>query len=115
VIDRDDLPNRTQDAVIGGLLSRVGAGFVQPGQRELIEPYVSRYFEVLPSVWSHRTFEIARNITAGLYPRWRVEPDTIARTDAVLAQPDLPPALRRLLIEARDDVERAIRARAADI
>jgi aminopeptidase N len=115
VIDRDDLPNRTQDAVIGGPLTRIGTGFVQPGQPDLLEPYVSRYFEMLPSVWAGRTFEIARNIAAGLYPRWRIEPDTIARTDALLARSDLPPALRRLLVEARADVERAIRARAADV
>jgi aminopeptidase N len=70
---------------------------------------------MLPSVWAARTFEIARNIAAGLYPRWRIEPDTIARTDALLARSDLPPALRRLLVEARADVERAIRARAADV
>jgi aminopeptidase N len=114
VIDRDDLPNRTQDAVIGGPLTRIGSGFVQPAQTDLLEPYVSRYFDVLAQVWHSRTFEIARNIATGLYPRWRVEPDTIERTDALLARPDLPAGLRRLLVEARDDVRRAIHARAAD-
>jgi aminopeptidase N len=114
VIDRDDLPNRTQDAVIGGPLSAIGTGFVQASQPDLLEPYVERYFDQLPGVWAGRTFEIASNIAIGFYPRWRVEPDTIARTDALLTSPDLSPALRRLLVEARDDVQRTLRARAAD-
>ena len=114
VIDRADLPNRTQDAVIGGVLSRTGLGFVQSDQADLLEPYLDRYFEVLPEVWRTRTFEIARNITTGLYPRWRAEPDTLERTDAVLARSDLPAGLRRILMEARDDVVRSIRARQAD-
>jgi aminopeptidase N len=114
VIDHDDLPNRTQDAVIGGPLTRIGSGFVQPGQIDLLEPYVSRYFDVLPQLWQSRTLEIARNIATGLYPRWRIESDTIDRTDALLARPEVPAGLRRLLVEARDDVHRAIRARAAD-
>ena len=114
VIDRDDLPNRTQDSVIGGPLSRIGLGFVQPGQAELLEPYVDRYFAALPGIWASRTFEIGSNIVAGLFPHWRVEPDTIERADAFLAIPDLSPALRRLVVEARDDVARMLWAQAAD-
>ncbi len=113
VVDRSNLPNRTQDAIIGGPLSRVGAGFVQPDRPELLEPYVDRYFEAVPRVWSTRTLEIARNIVHGLYPRWRANDDTLARTDVLLAT-DLPGGLRRTLVEARDDVVRAIRAQAAD-
>jgi aminopeptidase N len=114
VVERDDLPNRSQDSVIGGSLSRVGLGFVQSGQAELLEPYVRPYFAAVPQLWEQRTFEIACNLISGLYPRWRAEPDTIEQTDRLLADPGLSPALRRLLVEARDDVERTIRARAAD-
>src|SRR4029079_1172283 len=35
VIDRDDLPNRVQEAIIGGVMSRLGSGFAQAGQQEL--------------------------------------------------------------------------------
>jgi aminopeptidase N len=114
VVDRDDLPNRTQDSVIGGPFSRIGLGFVQPDQAELLEPYVERYFAAVPAIWASRTFEIASNLVAGLFPRWRVSPDTIERADAFLATMDLSPAVRRMVVEARDDVLRTLRAQACD-
>jgi aminopeptidase N len=41
-----------------------------------------------------------------------VDPDTLARADAWLAQPGHAPALRRLVLEQRDDLARALNARA---
>jgi aminopeptidase N len=114
VVERDDLPNRTQESIIGSRASGIGVGFTQPEQRDLLVPFVERYFAVLPQVWRTRTLEIARNIVSGLYPKLFVAPDTVAATDAFLAAPDVPPALRRLLIEARDDVVRALAAQARD-
>jgi aminopeptidase N len=114
VIERDDLPNRTQDAIIGGTSSRIGLGFVQFSQPELLAPYVDPYFDALAGIWQTRTYEIARNIVAGLYPRWRIVQDTLDRTDSFLSNPDLAPALRRLVMEGRDDVVRSMRAQATD-
>ena len=114
VVDRSDLPNRTQDSIIGGRASAIGMGFVQAGQRDLLVPYVDRYFAALSDVWRTRTLEIARTIVSGLYPRLFVAPDTVAATDAYLASPDVPPSLRRLLVEGRDDVVRALAAQARD-
>jgi aminopeptidase N len=117
VIDRTDLPNRTQDAIIGGRYgsSFIGLGFVQAGQRDLMVPYVERYFAMLGDVWRTRTLEIARTIVSGLYPKLIVGPETVAATDAYLASSsDVPAGLRRLLVEARDDVVRALAAQARD-
>ena len=77
-------------------------------------PYVERYFAMVGEVWRTRTLEIARTIVAGLYPKLLVEPRTVAATDAYLASPDIPPGLRRVLVEARDDVVRALAAQARD-
>ena len=112
VLDRTDLPNRTQEAIIGS--PAIGLGFVQAGQRDLLLPYVEKYFAALGDVWRTRTLEIARTIVEGLYPRLFVALDTVAATDEYLASPDVPPALRRLLIEGRDDVVRAIAAQSRD-
>jgi aminopeptidase N len=112
VMDRTDLSNRTQEAIIS--VPSIGLGFVQAGQRDLLLPYVDRYFAVLSEVWRTRTLEIARTIVEGLYPRLFVALDTVAATDAYLASPDVPPALRRLLIEGRDDVVRALAAQSRD-
>jgi aminopeptidase N len=113
VVERDDLPNRTQDSIVGGAgNSEIGVGFVQPGQPELTTPYVQRYFEVVPELWRTRSPEIARNLITGLYPRLHASPAVLAMTDDLLAARDLAPPLRRLLSEERAETERLIRARA---
>ena len=107
VVERDELPNALQAAVIGG--------FAQPEQAELLRAYVEPYFDCLIDVWKNRTHEIAGNIVEGLYPSALVEQATVDRTDAYLAEtPDLPPALRRLLVEGKDSIARALRSRARD-
>jgi aminopeptidase N len=74
VVDRDDLPNATQAAVIGG--------FMQADQAELLTPYVDRYFAAIKQVWASRTNEIAQNIVVGLYPTVLASPALLERTDA---------------------------------
>jgi aminopeptidase N len=106
LVDSDDLPNAVQAAVIGG--------FAQPEQVDLLEPYVDRYFEVIAGIWAHRTAEMAQNLVVGLYPDLIIRPDIVERTDAYLSGNDVPPALARLLLEGRDNVVRALRARERD-
>jgi len=105
IIDRTELPNAILEATIGG--------FVQPDQVELLVDYRTKYFAALPQVWAKRTMETAQSITMGLYPAFLVDEETLAQTDAFLTG-DLNSALRRLVGEGRDGIERALRARAAD-
>ena len=56
---------------------------------------------------------MAQNVVIGLYPTLLVSQDVVDATDRNLAG-DVPPALARLLLEARDGVVRALRARARD-
>ncbi len=105
IIERTELPNAILEATIGG--------FVQPDQVELLVDYRSKYFAALPQVWAKRTMETSQSITMGLYPAFLVDEETLAQTDAFLAG-DLNSALRRLVGEGRDGIERALRARAAD-
>ncbi len=106
VVERSDLPNAMQSAVIGG--------FVQLSQRDLLRPFVDRYFAAINNIWATRTNEIAQNIVSGLYPSLLVEQATIDKTDAFLASGNPVPALRRLLVEARDGVARSLRAQECD-
>jgi aminopeptidase N len=101
----DELPNAINEAIIGG--------FSHPAQRELTAPYVDRYFAVVAEVWERRTSEIAQNVVVGLFPDV-IDPATVAAADAFLADVSVPPALRRLVAEGRDDVLRALRARERD-
>jgi aminopeptidase N len=107
VVESDELPNALVDAEI--------TGFQQAGQRDLLGRYAEPYFAALERVWAERSIEIAMRIVGGLFPRLITTPDTLARTDAWLAgHPDAAPALRRLVLEARDDLARSLSAQERD-
>ncbi|MFE1431023.1 MULTISPECIES: aminopeptidase N [Streptomyces] len=106
VVESDKLPNAIQEAVI--------AGFVQTDQRELLAPYVDRYFASVKDVWDSRSYEMAQQVVVGLYPSVHVSADTLEKTDAWLASAEPVAALRRLISEARAGVDRALRAQAVD-
>ena len=84
-----------------------------PSSCELLQAWVEPYFDVVGRVWESRTAEFAQTVAVGLYPSLLVSPEVVERTDAYLAADDVPPALARLLLEGRDGVARALRARAA--
>jgi aminopeptidase N len=106
IVDDTELPNAVLSALLGG--------FMQHEQADLIRPYVEPYFAVVPRLWSSRTSEVAINILTGAYPHVLIEPETLERTDAYLAQGTVEPSVRRVLIESRDGVARALRARERD-
>ncbi|MEN8582383.1 aminopeptidase N [Burkholderia sp. RS01] len=106
------------------LLSATIAGF-NTGAEELLDPFVEPYFSCLETVWAERSIEIASRIVRGLYPASRdlaradgspEDHPVIARTDAWLAaRPDAPRALRRIIIEQRSHLHRALTAQAASL
>jgi aminopeptidase N len=105
VLEDDSLSNHMTRATL--------RGFWQVEQLGLLTPYVERYFAALPAVWRTRTPVMAEEITAGLFPSLLVSPSTLARTDEALAD-GVDGGLRRLLVEGRSDLERALRSRAVD-
>jgi len=105
-VEQDDLPNAVQSAIIGG--------FVQPEQQDLLRAFVEPYFDVVADVWRDRTGEMAQNVAVGLYPALVVDQAVVDRTDAYLAEQSPPAALRRLLLEGRAGIVRALRARECD-
>jgi aminopeptidase N len=105
VIEDDTLPNIVGRAIIGGI--------VAPGQAELLTPFTRRYFEAIPGVWERRSSEVAQTVVVGLYPSWDISDSGIAAADEFLAG-DIPPALRRLVLEGRAGVERSLTARKFD-
>ncbi|WP_043446635.1 aminopeptidase N [Arthrobacter sp. L77] len=107
LVDSADLPNAAQRSMIGG--------FTRVHDRSLLEPFVARYFASIQDVWATRTHEIAQQIVVGLYPSLLTTQDTLDRTDAFLAAlGEESPSLRRLVLESRDGVVRALKAQAAD-
>jgi aminopeptidase N len=107
VVESDELSNALVEATI--------SGFGQPGQRELLAPYTDRYFSAIARVWSERSIEIGMAIVRGLFPALQARPETLDAADAWLAaHPDAPASLRRLVLEGRDDLRRALHAQACD-
>ena len=105
VIEDDTLANITTRSIVGG--------FVQPGQREVLAPFTARYFAAIPGVWERRSSEVAQTVVIGLYPSWDISEDALRAADRFLGG-QLPPALRRLVVEGRAGVERSLKARAFD-
>ncbi|KUM33085.1 aminopeptidase N [Arthrobacter sp. EPSL27] len=111
------------------LLSATIAGFNTAPAAQL-RGFIDRYFACLEEVWAGRSIEIASRIVRGLYPTGQdldgqdpdgqgsgATPDThpvIVQTDAWLAaHPEAPRALRRIIIEQRSHLHRALTAQAA--
>ena len=117
---------RWQEAVEGTalsneLLSATIAGFMV-ADAALLEPFIEPYFLAIEGVWADRSLEIAGRIVRGLFPLRQVlapgsspgHHPVMHRTDAWLAgHPDAAPGLRRIVIEQRDQLLRALRVQAA--
>ncbi|WP_104140556.1 aminopeptidase N [Arthrobacter sp. ZGTC131] len=91
-------------------------GFTRVLDTALLEPYAEKYFDAVPGIVAERTFALAQQIVVGLYPAQLTTQATVDRTDEFLASlPEESAALRRMMLENRDGVARALRARAADV
>ncbi len=102
----DELPNAINEAVI--------SGFSHPSQKQLLTPYVDRYFAEIAEMWGRRTSERAQSAVLGLYPSWAIDQHCVDGADTWLADVEQPPALRRLVSEGRAGVIRALAARDFD-
>ena len=100
-----DYANALQEAAL--------TGFWQVGQEDLLRPYVDRYVDVVERLWAERSSETGQRLAGGLFPSLLVEDATLEAVDRLLER-DLPPALRRVVLEGRDPVVRALRAQERD-
>ncbi|MGW1026273.1 aminopeptidase N [Streptomyces sp. NPDC002577] len=103
------------DALSNALVEATIAGFAQPSQRGLLAPYAGKYFDVIERVWGERSIQIGMDVVRGLFPALQDSAETVAAADVWLeGRLSAPPALRRLVLEARDDLARALRGQACD-
>lgn len=98
----ESLSNDELDATIAG----VRAG----GRRDLIAAFDDDYFSRIEAVWRSRSIEIARRLVRGLFP---AGDDLTASTRWLEAHADAPAALRRIVIEQRDQLARDLRVQRA--
>jgi aminopeptidase N len=104
-VNDDELPNAVSEAII--------AGISHPSQKELLAPYVERYFADVKGVWDRRSSERAQSMVVGMFPAWSIAKSTVEAADAWLAD-EHPPALRRLVSEGRAGIVRALAAQEFD-
>jgi aminopeptidase N len=111
-VQGNELSNQLLTATISGFMT---------APAELLEPYVEPYFECLRNVWDGRSIEIASRIVRGLYPLAQDLPlgmdpanhPVVRRTDQWLeSNAGAPAALRRIIIEQRSHLLRALSAQA---
>jgi aminopeptidase N len=96
------------------MLRAVLSGFADPDQPGLLHPYCPKYFEVVGDVWRDWSSAMAQDFVTGGYTMCPISQETVQATDAYISTEQPPAALRRLLIEGRDDVLRALRCQARD-
>jgi aminopeptidase N len=106
-------------ALVGGELTiamfrATLAGFADPDQPALVEPYRADYFGVVGEVWRDWSSAMAQDFVSGVYTTCPLSTETVEATDAYITDVDPPAALRRLLLEGRDDVLRALHCQARD-
>ncbi|RNE49660.1 aminopeptidase N [Corynebacterium alimapuense] len=106
------------DEVVGAELSNLAArhkleGLVYPGSGDFLEPLSAPYFEIAESLWARGSSEMTLQALTGLYPSWDISAAGLERADAFLSR-DLPSGLRRIVVEQRARVERALRNQGVD-
>ncbi|MFD6053124.1 aminopeptidase N [Agromyces sp. NPDC060279] len=103
------------DTATNSVVRTTAAGFVRAGDRELLTPFVPRYFDMIGRVWTERSYAIAEKLVELLYPATLANRELVEASHAWLdANADAAPALRRLVIENVAGVERALAAQQRD-
>jgi aminopeptidase N len=85
-------------------------GFNWWRQRELLTPYVEKFFENVVAVFERPDKEFATTYFGSLFPAYRAERSVLERSERLLKDIEgRLPTLTRKLREANDDLERAIK------
>jgi aminopeptidase N len=92
-------------------IEAIGTGFWQCGRDDLLGPYVARYFDELPATTGVRAGWGLADGARFFYPITVVEPGTLERTQDLLADESLNLSLRRVLVDAGDELRSRLLAR----
>ncbi|SKB04870.1 aminopeptidase N [Aeromicrobium choanae] len=106
VVEDASTPNETR--------RQIAEGFQVPGQAELLEPYVDRYLTMADTVIDEMGVWIGQNALIHLFPLANPTQGALDKVDAWLECTKAPAAARRYVLEGRDDLRRALAARAVN-
>ncbi|WP_403024390.1 aminopeptidase N [Salinibacterium sp. GXW1014] len=106
IVDSDTVPNM--------IVRHTGMGVQHVNDPSSLEPLVERYFSSLLTLWESRSYGIASALIVGLYPAPLASQELVDATRRWLNANQEIPALRRLVVENLDGVERALRVQERD-
>ena len=92
-------------------IEAIGTGFWQSGREDLVGPYVDRYFDELPGTTAVRAGWGLADAALFFFPITVLSTHVLDRTDQLIAAPGVNPSLRRVLVDAGDELRCRLRAR----
>jgi len=108
VTTNESLPNSEIHSALGGL------SYID--HAEIMKNFVDKYFDSVATLWNSRTHEIGQSLVTGLFPSSNITKEVIEKSDKFLAEnKDLAVGARRIIIEQRDALARALRAQEVDL
>ncbi len=107
VINNENLTNSELHSIL--------AGISYMDHEEVLRNFVDKYFDSVSSLWNARTHEIGQSLVTGLFPSTNINLDVIKKCDEFLQKnKELAVGARRIIIEQRDSLARALKAQNAD-
>ena len=107
VTTNDSLPNSEIHASLGGL------SYID--HAEIMKNFIDKYFASVEKLWNSRTHEIGQSLVTGLFPSSNITQEVIEKSDKFLNEnKELAVGARRIIIEQRDSLARALRAQEVD-
>jgi aminopeptidase N len=81
-----------------------------------VSNFADQYFDSLLKVWETKGFEVAETTATLMFPSWAISEETVKKAQHWLdvTGKDASHALRRAVLEGRDAMARALKARLAD-
>jgi aminopeptidase N len=89
-------------------IEAIGSGMWQTGRDDLLAPYAVRYFDELAGTAAVREGWVLGDAARFFFPITVTTDDTLQRTETLLTDPGLNPTLRRVLVDAGDEVRRRL-------
>jgi aminopeptidase N len=92
-------------------LYAMAAGFWHPLQEDVTVLFVEPYFAEIAEIAKVRSGWVLARLAEYTYPWTAVSPVTVELTDELLVRTDLDPGVRRSVVDAGDDLRRAVASR----
>ncbi|MEO7804776.1 MAG: aminopeptidase N [Actinomycetota bacterium] len=100
-----------RDLALDRARTMMAYGFARLDQRDLLEPYVAKYFDALKHVADSRDVQFALAFATSVFPSAVISESTLQAADEFLAKDLVPAHIARVVREGRDEMARCLHAR----